>query len=148
MCGATAASYVISPSALASVSPDPSRFPDQLSARWLLAVGARLVRELGELMAGALRAGKPLATFTIDSEITFASAADRAAFAEDLAGAVSSLAAFRGMPGNGGSSYDVLGSAINSDGNIIVNNSRTSQNFVFHDPHFGATPSVIHRSIM
>jgi hypothetical protein len=44
-------------------------------------------------MAGALRAGKPLATFTIDSEITFASAADRAAFADDLAGAVSSLAA-------------------------------------------------------
>jgi hypothetical protein len=59
----------------------------------MLAVGARLVRELGELMAGGLRAGKPLATFTIDSEITFASAADRAAFADDLAGAVSSLAA-------------------------------------------------------
>src|SRR3954464_4204169 len=33
----TAASYVISPSALSEVAPDPSREPDQRSARWLLA---------------------------------------------------------------------------------------------------------------
>jgi DNA-binding transcriptional ArsR family regulator len=32
---ATAASYVISPAALAPVQPDPARAPDQLSARWL-----------------------------------------------------------------------------------------------------------------
>ena len=90
---APAASYVISPAALSPLQPDPTRAPNPLSAASMLAVGARLVRELGELTAGALRAGKPLATFTIDSEITFASAADRAAFADDLAGAVSSLAA-------------------------------------------------------
>src|SRR3954466_16094700 len=34
---ATAASYVISPTALPAVAPDPSREPDQRSARWLLA---------------------------------------------------------------------------------------------------------------
>src|SRR6266487_2215147 len=66
---ATAASYVISPTALSAVAPDPSRAPDQLSARWRLA------------------------TFAIDSEIRFASAGDRAAFAEDLARAVTALAA-------------------------------------------------------
>ena len=48
---ATAASYVISPAALSPLQPDPARAPDQLSAAWMLAVGARLVRELGELMA-------------------------------------------------------------------------------------------------
>src|SRR5215471_4541155 len=32
---AAAASYVISPSALAAVAPDPARSPDRLSARWL-----------------------------------------------------------------------------------------------------------------
>ncbi|MGH3912932.1 MAG: ArsR/SmtB family transcription factor, partial [Pseudonocardiaceae bacterium] len=37
---ATAASYVISPTALAVVAPDPARAPDRLSARWLLAVAA------------------------------------------------------------------------------------------------------------
>src|SRR5512144_1984454 len=45
----TAASYVISPSALPQVAPDPDRSPDQLSARWLLALAARTVREVGQL---------------------------------------------------------------------------------------------------
>ena len=47
---ATAASYVISPTALSAVAPDPSRDPDQRSARWLLAVAGRMVREVGELI--------------------------------------------------------------------------------------------------
>ncbi|GII96557.1 ArsR/SmtB family transcription factor [Sinosporangium siamense] len=90
---ATAASYVISPTALASVQPDPSRSPDNLSASWLLAVAARLVRDVGALIKGATQARKRLATFAIDGEVRFASAADRAAFAEELAGAVSALVA-------------------------------------------------------
>jgi DNA-binding transcriptional ArsR family regulator len=88
---ATAASYVISPQALASVAPDPARVPDQRSARWLLALAARLVQETGELMTGAAAARKPLATFGIDSQIRFASAADRAAFSAELAAAVAAL---------------------------------------------------------
>ena len=90
---ATAASYVISPSALAAVEPDPGRSPDPLSARWLLAVAARLVRDVGDLITGAGRARKEVATFALDGEVRFASAADRAAFAEELAGAVTSLVA-------------------------------------------------------
>ncbi|HEX8859040.1 MAG TPA: helix-turn-helix domain-containing protein [Actinomycetes bacterium] len=88
---ATAASYVISPTALAEVAPDPTRRPDQLSARWLLALAARLVREVGDLIGGAAAARQRLATFAIDSEIRFASAADRAAFAEELSRAVTAL---------------------------------------------------------
>jgi DNA-binding transcriptional ArsR family regulator len=88
---ATAASFVISPAALADVAPDPGRAPDQLSARWLLALAARLVREVGELITRATAARKPLATFAIDSEVRFASAADRAAFAAELADAVTGL---------------------------------------------------------
>src|ERR1700737_1497714 len=60
---ATAAAYVISPARLAAFAPDPDRSPDQLSALWLLALAARLVRELGELTARATRARRPLATF-------------------------------------------------------------------------------------
>lgn len=90
---ATAASFVISPAALAEVAPDPERAPNQLSARWMLALGARLIRDLGELISGATRAGKPLATFAIDSEVRFATAGDRAAFASELAQAVGSLVA-------------------------------------------------------
>ncbi len=91
MVRATAASYVISPAALAAVAPDPSRAPDQLSARWLLAVAARLVRDVGALITGATKAGKPVATFAVDGQVRFASAADRAAFAEELATAVTAL---------------------------------------------------------
>jgi len=88
---ATAASYVISPAALAAVQPDPASSPDRLSARWLLAVAAQLVKDVGALITGAERARQRVATFAVDGEIRFASAADRAAFAEELTGAVTAL---------------------------------------------------------
>ena len=88
---ATAASYVISPTALAAVQPDPSRSPDKLSARWLLALASRLVRDVGLLLTASTKARKRVATFAVDGEVRFASAADRAAFAEELAGAVTAL---------------------------------------------------------
>lgn len=90
---ATAASYVISPAALAAVQPDPARSRDQLSARWLLAVAARLVRDVGVLITGAARARKRVATFALDGQVRFAKAADRAAFAEELSTAVAALVA-------------------------------------------------------
>jgi DNA-binding transcriptional ArsR family regulator len=90
---ASARSYVISPAALDGAQPDPARAPDRLSARWLIAVAAKVVRDVGELVAGADRTRKQLATFAMDGEIRFASAADRAAFAEELAAAVTSLVA-------------------------------------------------------
>lgn len=88
---ATAASYVISPLALAAVQPDPARSPDRLSARWLLALAARLVRDVGSLLTGSAQEGKRVATFAIEGEVRFASAADRSAFAEELSGAVTAL---------------------------------------------------------
>lgn len=88
---ATAASYVISPAALAAVRPKPSEQPDRLSARWLLAVAARLVQDVGALITGADRAKKRVATFAMDAEVRFASAGERAAFAEELASTLAAL---------------------------------------------------------
>ncbi|MFI7545484.1 winged helix-turn-helix domain-containing protein [Actinoplanes sp. NPDC049599] len=106
---ATAASYVISPSALAAVAPDPARAPDRLSARWLLAVAARLVRDVGALITGADRARQKVATFAIDGEIRFASAADRAAFAEELTVAVTALVSrFHDEDAPGGRSHRLV----------------------------------------
>jgi DNA-binding transcriptional ArsR family regulator len=93
MLRATAASYVISPVALAAVQPDPARSPDRLSARWLLAVAARLVRDVGELVRGAAKADKRVATFAMDGQVRFASAANRAAFADELTSAITALVA-------------------------------------------------------
>ncbi len=61
--------------------------------RYLLAVAARLVREVGSLSRAARKAGRPLATLTIDSDIRFADAAARAAFTADLAAAITDLTA-------------------------------------------------------
>ncbi|TLM81018.1 helix-turn-helix transcriptional regulator [Pseudarthrobacter sp. NamE2] len=88
---AIAASYLISPAALASVSPDPRRFADRFSAFWLLALAGRMVQEMGKLITGAAAARQKLATFAIDGDITFRTAADRAAFAEELGVAVTRL---------------------------------------------------------
>ncbi|MFD5124444.1 ArsR/SmtB family transcription factor [Streptomyces sp. NPDC058385] len=88
---ATAASYVISPVALGAVRPDPDRARDQLSARWLLAVAARLVQDVGALLTGAAKAKKRLATYALDGEVRFASTADRAAFIEELTRGVGAL---------------------------------------------------------
>jgi DNA-binding transcriptional ArsR family regulator len=96
---ATAASYVISPTALSAVAPDPAKSPDHVSAHWMLALAGQLVRDVGDLISGATRARKPVATFAIDSEIRFASAADRAAFAKELKDAVSELAGRYHDPG-------------------------------------------------
>jgi len=93
MLRATAAAYVISPAALAAVAPDPARAPDRLSARWLLALAAQLVRDVGDLITASARAQRRLATFAMDGEIRFASAADRAAFTEELTRAVTALVA-------------------------------------------------------
>ncbi len=82
---ATARSYVISPQALPGVAPDPALERNSFSARWMLALAARLVRDVGILITGADRAKQRLATFAMDGEVTFASAADRAAFVAELA---------------------------------------------------------------
>ncbi|MBB4930538.1 DNA-binding transcriptional ArsR family regulator [Lipingzhangella halophila] len=90
---AIAEAYVISPSASGPVAPDPSRSPDRLSARWLLAVAARLVQDVGALIGAGAKTGKRVATLAIDGEIRFASAAERSAFAQELSDAVSGLVA-------------------------------------------------------
>ncbi len=90
---ASAASYVISPGALPAVAPDPERLRDQLSAQWMLALGARLVHEVGTLLTGAQSAGQRVATFAVDGTVRFASAADRAAFADELGTALTDLMA-------------------------------------------------------
>jgi len=90
---ASAASYVVSPAAVSASASDPSAAADHLSAGYLIALAGRLVREVGALARRATTTGSRLPTLTIDTEIGFRSAADRAAFAEELTAAVLDLAA-------------------------------------------------------
>jgi DNA-binding transcriptional ArsR family regulator len=90
---ATASSYIVSPAALGPVAPphDPGQGMDRLSASYLIALAARVVREVGHLVRKAEELDKRLATLSIDTEVRFRSAQDRAAFTRELTGAVASL---------------------------------------------------------
>jgi DNA-binding transcriptional ArsR family regulator len=88
---ATAISYVVSPSALGPIAVDPERESDRLSASYLIALGARVVREVGDLVRRAKDTGKRLATLAVDTEVRFRSATDRAAFSDELAVALTRL---------------------------------------------------------
>lgn len=94
---ATASSYVVSPGALGPVASDPAgvggRTMDRLSASYLVALAARVVREVGRLLRKSEELNKRLATLSIDTEVRFRSAEDRAAFSSELTAAVASLVA-------------------------------------------------------
>jgi DNA-binding transcriptional ArsR family regulator len=88
---ATAASYVVSPSAMGLAAVDPDREVDRLSASYLIALGARVIREVGDLVRRAKETGKRLATLSVDTEIRFRSPTDRAAFTKELTAAIATL---------------------------------------------------------
>jgi predicted ArsR family transcriptional regulator len=87
---ATARGYVVSPAVLGALAADPARI-DRLSARYLIAVAARAVREVAGMLQAATAADKQLPTLTIDTDLRLASAATRAAFTAELADAVRTL---------------------------------------------------------
>jgi DNA-binding transcriptional ArsR family regulator len=89
---AAASAFLISPEIMGSVAPDPKRLQDRFSWAYLVAAAARVVRDLGILRGRADRAAKRLATFTLETEVRFASASARDAFTRELAEKVAELA--------------------------------------------------------
>ena len=88
---ATAASYVVSPGAMGKAAVDPERNRDRLSASYLIALAARIVREVKALLGRAEETDKRLPTLSMDAVIRFRSAAERAAFSRELTAAVTQL---------------------------------------------------------
>jgi DNA-binding transcriptional ArsR family regulator len=106
---ATAASYVVSPGALGDASVDPGRARDRLSARFLIALAARIVREVAGLARRAERTGQRLPVLALDTEIRFRSAAERAAFTDELTAAVTGLVSrYHDHAAPGGRSHRLL----------------------------------------
>jgi DNA-binding transcriptional ArsR family regulator len=90
---ATARSFVISPEALGLLGDNEAAPRDRFSAAYLMTTAARTLNDVAQLDARARREGKRLATFTIDTDLRFASADARAAFAEELADSIAMLTA-------------------------------------------------------
>lgn len=95
---ATARQYVVSPEALGRLGvapPENAGGPaaDRFSAAALVSAAARLIRDLALVGLRAARAGKRIATFTMETEIRFRSAEERAEFAAELTASFARLAA-------------------------------------------------------
>jgi DNA-binding transcriptional ArsR family regulator len=94
---ASAASYLVSPGAMGPAAVDPERDlhrnPDRLSASYLIALAARIVREVKALLTRSAETEKRLPTLSVDAVIRFRSAAERAQFKEELTRAITHLAA-------------------------------------------------------
>ncbi|MBS0659670.1 MAG: helix-turn-helix domain-containing protein [Verrucomicrobia bacterium] len=90
---ATQRAYLVSAEALGSLAQGAAEATDRFSSAYVLAVAARGLREVAQLRQAADAAGQRLATLTLETEICFASAADRAGFAEELAREFARLAA-------------------------------------------------------
>lgn len=88
---AAADAFVVSPAALGDAGTDPQRTRDRLSAAYLVALAARVVREVGGMAREAARRDAHLPVLGLDTAVRFRSPADRAAFAEEVAAAVTGL---------------------------------------------------------
>lgn len=105
----SARSFAVSPEVLGSAGADPAKSGDRLAASYLIALGARIVREVGDLWLRARKADKHLATMAIDTEIRFATPADRAAFTRELTQAVADLAGrYHDEEASGGRDYRLV----------------------------------------
>jgi DNA-binding transcriptional ArsR family regulator len=119
---ATAQSYLIGPQAMGRLGETPEQAVDRFSAAYLIATAARIIRELANLALRAGRAGKRVATLTLDAEIRFASAESRNAFAEELTGAVAALAAkYHDEHAEGGRRFRLIAAAYPSPEKSVKN---------------------------
>jgi DNA-binding transcriptional ArsR family regulator len=82
----TAREFLIAPPAGRTV------VADRFSAAYLVSTAARVIRDLAALCLRAGQARKRVATLTLETEIRFATAQSRAAFAEELTASIAHLA--------------------------------------------------------
>jgi hypothetical protein len=94
----TATSYAIAPKALGGVAVDTRAVADAFSSAYLSAVAGRALNDLAALGRAAAARGKRVPTLTLETAVRFATPADQRQFAEDLASALTALAARYNRP--------------------------------------------------
>ena len=106
---ATARSYLISPEILGALGKTPEEQLDRFSASYLLAAAGRMLRDLSGQVGDAAAARKRVATLTLETDIRFATAEDRTAFAEELSTAIARIAAkYHDAKAPGGRTFRVV----------------------------------------
>lgn len=89
----TARVYVIAPQALGALAHDSEAVRDRFSSEYLIASATRTIRDLTDLRRRAEDSGRKLATITLETEVRFAGPEQQAAFAQELAEALTTLTA-------------------------------------------------------
>jgi hypothetical protein len=97
---ATARAYVLLPQVLGELEPHAQRMTDRASADYLVALAARLQRDVAMVMAGAAATEQRVATLSIEADIRFDSAEQREGFAIALRDAVTRVIADHSTPTN------------------------------------------------
>jgi DNA-binding transcriptional ArsR family regulator len=90
---ASATSYVVAPQVLGELGATSADVQDRFSTAYLLAAASRTIGEVAELQQQATKAGKHLATLTLETEVRFASASTQQAFGAELAECLATLVA-------------------------------------------------------
>jgi DNA-binding transcriptional ArsR family regulator len=85
---ATARGYALSPELLGKLAADPSQVADAFSSAYLIGLASKMQSELGRVSELAAKAGKRLATLSINTELRFTSAEQRARFTHELQAAI------------------------------------------------------------
>jgi DNA-binding transcriptional ArsR family regulator len=85
--------YVLDPGAVGTVVADPDELGDRFSATYLVALAARALRELAELLDRAKKKRARLATVSVNTSVRLESPAAFNAFATDLTQAVAKVIA-------------------------------------------------------
>jgi DNA-binding transcriptional ArsR family regulator len=103
---ATAREFLIAPHA------GKMTVADRFSAAYMVSTAARVIRDLATLCLRARRAGKRIATLTLETEIRFATAEARTAFAEELTASMAQLAAkYHDERAEGGRRFRIISAA-------------------------------------
>ena len=90
---ATAAHFLISPEVLGSLGGTPEDVQDRFSSTYLVALAAEMIRDLANAREQADKSRKRLATFALQTDVRFASAAEREAFTTELSNCIARLVA-------------------------------------------------------
>ena len=85
--------FVVNPALLGALSDDPDQARDRFSSAFLVATATRLIRDVALLDERARAVDQRLATFTMECDVGFASPAAYRSFTEELADAVTRIAA-------------------------------------------------------
>ena len=115
---AKASHYLIHPELLGGLGADPDAVEDRFSSTYLIALASQTIRDIATVQERAAKNGKRIATMSLQTEVRFANAAARHAFANDLANAVARVVAkYHDDEAENGRNYSVMLGAYPKRGN-------------------------------